>query len=938
MNSLVSLFGATGNYDHKRLISWINRFTSNREKLFIELLLAISRHEDLARLLALTDRPKTKGAQRALELEAIRLACRLAVDLSGWPQFQRFKFHPLSTCWALTHRMKDHSLVDHDIPEELLADRYFSMESEKILEEWLHWHFFWCLAKCFVDVAPPLPAIELPNVPWVTTALPILQEAARFAGQRLRRGDSVGFGHVWRFLSGLVRGTGHEDRSAEFCLRRALGNIAIDLGLLDASRYGSIPVSISDVRAATDSGYFYTGQLITRSLKRSEHLLSIEDTTEYISRELDSLAKAVTPFNERVEQYFDLADFAWLYGVRSLTERSVRGAARCILGYGAHKDFWVFRVLEAIGVCGKSKLPQCDGWVRRIAPAVEQISEFTDGDDVHYARELFAELLLDINPTFYTAYYQSLMRHAEWRLADDVFELFLKSATPSKPLRALIGTAFEGTTLNILLGRQGTPLEETARDQLANLGQHKPRLRESHSSPDSLKELQFDAATYPPDKFAEFLDLLRGKDRVLYDSKSVNRWFEYWLGRQPADVLTLMEKEFAKNDVGSAFSDIPDRLFETAMRLHGKEKAYRWLVLGHIHNNGWSSEYSRGTEYRYRRRFELVAKHYLDKWREFIKETSLPSRPERHWEDTIIIGNSRLVEFLLIVDQPESAIAITETLVSCFERELIEQPLPAANWLNQCSMDHAQILRLLFARLGLPVPTVRWWTYCQIATLIDDTDTAESTLAELFNRLSFTQLESEAVELLTPLLLVKRPIGKSPAQLRSAINRPSVLSDHIVSLIYKETVVVPSWLSAHSGQVPQGFSIDDEERKGWSSRVRKGVVPLLERLGNRNGESIVEQFEYEFVMLRKRHNILHGAMDYFAGGYYRNKITGPRDEQEDHLWRSAYLRAVANAVSEKDMPYEIAVLVCRDLMPLSRWLMKLRPPARIPTWLPALRN
>ena len=249
-------------------------------------------------------------------------------------------------------------------------------------------------------------------------------------------------------------------------------------------------------------------------------------------------------------------------------------------------------------------------------------------------------------------------------------------------------------------------------------------------------------------------------------------------------------------------------------------------------------------------------------------------------------------------------------------------------------MDPTQILKLLFTRLGLPLPTVKWWTCWQIAFLLDDTDTAETTWSELLDRLSLAKLESEAVELLTPLLLVRRPIGKSPAEVRSAIGRPSVLSDHIVSLIYNEAVVVPAWLSAHSGHFPPGFSVNDEERKSWTDRVKIGVLPVLDRFGKRIGISLVEQFEYEMAMLRTRHKTLHGSLEYFAGGYYRNKITGALDEQEDHLWRSAYLRAAAYAVGQMDMPPELALLVCRDLMPLSQWLGKLRPPARVPIWLP----
>jgi NACHT domain len=314
MDVLINLLGASGKYDARRLMTWLNRCKPDREKVFIKLVLAISRQRDMTRMLALVSRPKTKGMQRALELEAIRLACRLSIDLSKWPEFQQFKFHPLSACWALIHRVRNVTLPDHEIPEELLAHRYFSLESEQILEDWLHWHFFWCLAKSFMDVAAIFPTVELLKVPWISTALPGLQEAAKFAGQRLRRGDRVGFSHIWRFLHSLDGKKEYDDYTVERCLRRAMVHIAIDLGLLDSSRYDSVPVSISDMEVAIASGHFYRTQLTTRCLKRGEQLLTAEDAAIFVSGELESLAKTVTPFNERVEQYFDLAK-SCMFGV-----------------------------------------------------------------------------------------------------------------------------------------------------------------------------------------------------------------------------------------------------------------------------------------------------------------------------------------------------------------------------------------------------------------------------------------------------------------------------------------------------------------------------------------------------------------------------------------------------------------------------------------------
>ena len=249
-------------------------------------------------------------------------------------------------------------------------------------------------------------------------------------------------------------------------------------------------------------------------------------------------------------------------------------------------------------------------------------------------------------------------------------------------------------------------------------------------------------------------------------------------------------------------------------------------------------------------------------------------------------------------------------------------------------MNQTHILKLLCARLGLPLPTVRWWTYWNIASLLDDPDTAESTYVELLTRLSLVQLESEAVELLTPLLLAKRPIRNSFAEVRSAIGRPSVLSDHNIAHIYGEPIAVPSWLSAHSGHAPVGFAVTDKDRDLWSHRIKIGVLPMLAKLSERTDMDLVRQFEYEMLMLASKYPIHKGQLDCFAGGYQRNELTGALDEQEDHLWRSAYLRTAAYAVTQGAMAPDTAVAFCHNIMPLSRWIGKMSPPACVPTWVP----
>src|SRR5260370_1280688 len=64
-------------------------------------------------------------------------------------------------------------------------------------------------------------------------------------------------------------------------------------------------------------------------------------------------SSSVTTFNERAERWIELALFALLYGLPDAT-RCVTRAADCLVGYGYHKDMYIYEVLDSVDLLQKA--------------------------------------------------------------------------------------------------------------------------------------------------------------------------------------------------------------------------------------------------------------------------------------------------------------------------------------------------------------------------------------------------------------------------------------------------------------------------------------------------------------------------------------------------------------------------------------------------------
>ena len=75
-------------------------------------------------------------------------------------------------------------------------------------------------------------------------------------------------------------------------------------------------------------------------------------------------------------------------------------------------------------------------------------------------------------------------------------------------------------------------------------------------------------------------------------------------------------------------------------------------------------------------RLRRAADVYGDVWRKYVSAVSKP-RWRIGSEGSVIIGREMFVHFLLLVNEPELAVSVTEAMITNLMSELSDQPLDA---------------------------------------------------------------------------------------------------------------------------------------------------------------------------------------------------------------------------------------------------------------------
>ena len=377
-----------------------------------------------------------------------------------------------------------------------------------------------------------------------------------------------------------------------------------------------------------------------------------------------------------------------------------------------------------------------------LAGEFEAITSYTDGDETDYAREEYYKAIAAHFPERVPGCYAHLIRDEEWRYAEALAIAFAETGqvesrtgcallesyiVPSEILalektsearphtKTAIASVYQktGRAIEAMSDQKETTLAKNLNsigDDSEKLSENPPwivwsraraggpsfpRKRESRgerrhtradirsfqtASESSETEVSVpNPSEFPPERLQEYLNATRDVRPYDHKRKLVTEWLRYWEAAGRAEeTLTNLKAATSETRHHLDLDNTLDVAFEISLKAQGRSKAFPWLIRAHVTRSGWQRWFTSSDEAQARMR--AVALHYRGQWREFIRNTAKPVFSTSTERNGIVIGLSRLVYFLVEVDELDLAQAYALEMARVFKEKLTEQPIKTPEW------------------------------------------------------------------------------------------------------------------------------------------------------------------------------------------------------------------------------------------------------------------
>jgi hypothetical protein len=463
--------------------------------------------------------------------------------------------------------------------------------------------------------------------------------------------------------------------------------IAVDLHLVGVTDPANTKIPASEFAIARRSPHWLNEIWVIRNAEHRIRPLDKAGAAALLGDEARRLLENVTEFSDRGERWAQLADLARLYQ-NDRAEEFLAHAAECLVGYGHHKDLGVMDVLDSVVQLAKRDPAVTLARVNELAPIIDVISEFTDGDEMDHVRSKFIEVVAEVASGRLFSLYEHHLSNDEYRYADECLIEFMKTVELESREGAALGrTLLDERTLGVLERRAANELTAQALLDRQNsfLGRTPRPCDELNAKLKLISNHRNEASAIDPTSFGsdDFAGLAKASDRLADDRGDplMSRWLHHWKTQgSGSEALRSILAYFETNEMTPLAERILDEAFLVSLALEGKDAAYSWLVRAHIHRHGWQSYWTSETEIV--TRLEFAARYYADRWQQYIEDTSVPAPYYRRRGFGLVLGYKYLVRFLMLVGQTNLADAVTTMLVDTLVEDVREQPIPEALWFH----------------------------------------------------------------------------------------------------------------------------------------------------------------------------------------------------------------------------------------------------------------
>jgi hypothetical protein len=633
---------------------------------------------------------KWKDHRRLINDALIRTGSFAGADVRELVSTGKEPLSAFAACWFIwRNRDVKLELSIPPIPTDLIRERYSYDENTDVAS--FFYDRFWIalyvgLCAQGNDYSMIHPSLSGKDFGWLLQGLENLEKAAKdIAGNRLAPTFSAVYIKA-ADVEPVQWGSGHQREYEQYrAFTQALRRIAVDLHFLSLSDPSNTKVPATELSTARQSDHWSDEIWLTRNVGDRIPLLDKNGASALLTDLAKGLSAKVTEFSERAERWTQLANLGLLYEDGRQAD-FLAHAAECLVGYGWRKDLGAMDVLDAVVELGAKDPAVTRERLDKLAPIIDVITEFTDGDETNCVRSELIAVVAKVAPERLSSLYARHLSTDDYSYADECLIEFAKVMDLDSPEgAALVRTFLDDRTLGVLEDRAiNEPAARTLlADQNALLGRPMKTRGGSKTTEEDLSEREKEAAKVDPTSFncEDFPAVAKAAAEVHYRSRKefVAKWLHHWRGQgKTSRALRSVHAYFETSETTHDAEEILDEAFHVSLAAEGKDVAYKWLVKAHIYRHGWQSNWTSETEIM--TRITLAAKYYPDRWFRYIKDTSVPAPLYRRRRYSLVLGYKYWVRFLVLVGQIELADKITTVFVNSLVEEVREQPIPETPW------------------------------------------------------------------------------------------------------------------------------------------------------------------------------------------------------------------------------------------------------------------
>lgn len=771
----------------------------------------------------------------------------------------------------------------------------------------------------------------------------ILRSSLDFTKQ-LRENKSPSFKDVFESVACVtpLRWPEHRDLyELQICLRTSLSSILRVIYLLKCNIEKNVNLGVKECNRIVSGEYFDRENLLQFLLDLDIPLLASEAYEQFVSDEKDKWRAQIMSFPERAGHYADLAKLASIHQDDTNRSQFINLAANNLLGYGYHKDLYLDEVLQSIELCHQNGSQKTVEWIRRIAPIVENVTEYTDGDETRYLPRNLAEILGRINPDLLFKYYFQEAQDEEFFLAQDIFKYILRSLNLEKEEDiALATTALDEESFEELRTMSGSDLGakqalEIIEDYFGHIDY--PR-EETHASESHSEESLSDYSTVKPDELEEYLSKF---DTRWGERDFLMPWSSHWLSKEGVDrkgVYRVLAQVAETDGLYNAESELLDVLYPLAYE-YENNKAFDYICWAQASGHGWDPYWTE--KRKVERRWKFVAEHYADRYMEFFDKSIVRSGMTYGRGGKYFIPIPRGIEFLSLFGRLQEIEAIAEVSVRFAECLMADMRLPNCEWVDLPSID---VFSILLQRLVWPSPLVRERAATGMANLLKMGPNKEQVFQRLLGWIGDQRLESIiAVGLLPMLRAAEMKDGAinyiDTSKLADAIPSTSVVIEKLLEELARliDKPINFTVKRAVSAEVPGNYSASDFFRKHIKGFLAPIYLTRAEKIEKYTLRSFIAQWAYTSEETIKETGLVENAnVLEFIGSYYSPVLPG-MSTMLSEVYRTAFLRVLQHFRDQNLIPEDIYLEYAYATLPveLSHWKVR---PSRAPKWWPKLRS